>query len=303
MKNNFENHRFRSLLWIVNQLKGGPKSLRELNERWVRDEGLSGGMPIERRTFNNYVHAIDDLFHISIECDKKNKFRYSIVEEERNALVNWMQKNFRQQLILERGLNLKGRILLEDVPKGQEILAGLLEAMRQNKLVRIIFRDFNYEGEIEFIGAPYTLKLYQQRWYIVLKNKEDEEMDVLSLDRIREMETLDEHFIMDPTFNGEEFFRYSFGVRVIHDEQPQKIIMKVKQVQCGYLRTLPLYHSQKEIERHKEYSIFELTLVPTIELTMKILSMGFLVEVLSPDSLKTVIAKEAERVYNIYYND
>lgn len=299
MKNNFENHRLRTLFWIVKQLESGPKSLRELNDRWINDVGISGGKEIERRTFNNYIHAIEDLMGISIDCTRKNKYRYEIVGRERSSLTKWMLTNFEQQLALERGFDLHERILMEEPPRGQEYLRMLIDAMTMNHRVRFTFKDFNEDEAFEIVGAPYALKVYQQRWYVVICDEYD--LMPFSLDRITEMEITDETFVMDPTFDANEYFRYSFGVRVIENEMPSRILLKIKAVQCDYVRYLPLHHSQREIETYDDYSIFELIVVPTVELTMKILSMGQLVEVLAPDFLRDLIIEESEQLYDVYH--
>lgn len=68
-----------------------------------------------------------------------------------------------------------------------------------------------------------------------------------------------------------------------------------------YLRSLPLHSSQREVERHSNYSIFELRLMPTYDFIKEILSMGGEVEVVSPDyvreEMKRRIQELADRSY------
>lgn len=299
MKHSFENHRLRTLLWIVRELDKHPMSLRELNNKWVVDTDLSGGEEIERRTFNNYIRAIWDLFRLEILCDRKKNYRYEIVTRERSNLSKFMLSSFEQQFALERGFDLQDRILVEEAPRGQKNLRLLIDAMTTNRIVRFSFKDFNVDEPFEVIGAPYALKMYQQRWYVVIK--EEHAMNPYSLDRIHELELTEESFEMDPEFNAKDYFKYSFGVRTFEDEQPSRVLLKVKKNQCDYMRYLPLHHSQRELERHKEYSIFKLTVVPTIELTMKLMSMGELVEVLEPADLRETMIEESEYLYHVYH--
>lgn len=299
MSENFENHRLRSILWIVKQLEEGPLSLMELNKRWVRDVGISGGEEIERRTFSNYIHAIDDLLGISIECNRKNKYRYEIVGRERSSLSKWMLTNFEQQLALERGFVLKDRILMEEPPRGHEFLRMLVDAMTTSRMVRFVFKDFNDDEPFEVEGAPYALKVFQQRWYVVIND--DFGCTPFSLDRITEMELMDKSFEMDPGFDAKEYFNYCFGVRVNETAKPSKVLLKIAAIQRDYIRHLKLHHTQKELETYEDYSIFELTVVPTIELTMKLLSMGYLVEVLAPEQLRKTMEIESKRLYDVYH--
>jgi hypothetical protein len=43
---------------------------------------MSEGLPMVRSTFNRHKDAIEDMFGIYIECDKKDGFRYHIGNAE-----------------------------------------------------------------------------------------------------------------------------------------------------------------------------------------------------------------------------
>lgn len=261
---------------------------------------ISGGREIERRTFNNHVRAIWDLFQINIECNRRNEYKYSIVSDTVNPIVSHMMNNFEQNLALGNAIGFANRIIVDKAPCGTEYLESIMEAMDKSRCITIEYHNFNTDESFTVTGDPYCVKLYQQRWYVVL-HEEDGTMDTYSLDRITNLRIEKNKFNMDPDFNAEDFFRYSFGVRVNSTEEPSLIKLKVHAVQCEYFRTLPLHSSQKEIETTKDYSIFTMELVPTIELTMKILSYGFLVEVLEPAYLREVVINEVDQLYKTYF--
>lgn len=297
---NFENHRLRTLIWIVRKLQRHPMSLSELNELWVDDEDISGGKKIERRTFNNHIRAIMDLFMIDIECNRKAGYKYKIVSSEVSPVVSHMINNFEQNLALGRAAELSKRIMVDKAPMGTEHLEKILEAMDKSRQITIEFQNFNKGVPFTVTGDPYCVKLYQQRWYLVLHDEEGR-TDTYSLDRITQLRVESSKFAMDPEFKAEEFFRYSIGVRVNDEVEPSIIKLKVRAVQCEYFRTLPLHHSQKEIETADDYSIFTIEIVPTVEFIMKILSYGFLVEVLEPQDYREVIMQEVAAVYDTYF--
>lgn len=298
----FENHRLRTLIWIVRKLQKRPMSLQELNELWTDDVDISGGQEIERRTFSNHVRAIWDLFQIDIECNRRNDYKYSIVSDTVNPIVSHMMNNFEQNLALGNAIGLADRIIVDKAPCGTEYLESIMEAMDKSRCITIEYHNFNTDEAYTVTGDPYCVKLYQQRWYVVI-HEDDGTMDPYSLDRITHLRVEKNKFKMDPEFNAEDFFRYSFGVRVNRTEEPSLIKLKVHAVQCEYFRTLPLHPSQKEIETTQDYRIFTLELVPTVELTMKILSYGFLVEVLEPAYLREVVINEVDRLYKTYFAD
>jgi predicted DNA-binding transcriptional regulator YafY len=67
-----------------------------------------------------------------------------------------------------------------------------------------------------------------------------------------------------------------------------------------FFRTLPLHHSQEEIETTDAYSVFQYYLVPTFELTKEILSNGPFIEVLHPLSLREEIMDKVKIMGKIY---
>lgn len=76
--------------------------------------------------------------------------------------------------------------------------------------------------------------------------------------------------------------------------------MKVTASQSNYLRSLPLHHSQQEIQTTDEYSIFELILRPTYDFQQEILWNGEEVEVLEPLWLRKEMADKIKRMWNKY---
>ena len=68
------------------------------------------------------------------------------------------------------------------------------------------------------------------------------------------------------------------------------LIQKYKYHQ-HYMRTLPLHPSQREIFTCDDYADFELTLRPTYDFYMKLMSFGNMIKVLEPRSLQEKIYK------------
>ena len=61
------------------------------------------------------------------------------------------------------------------------------------------------------------------------------------------------------------------------------------------------HHSQQEIERTDEYSIFTLQVRPTFDFQQEILSMGSDVEVLAPDWFRSDMAERVRLMWNNYF--
>ena len=82
----------------------------------------------------------------------------------------------------------------------------------------------------------------------------------------------------------------------------KRVKLKVASYQANYIRAVPLHHSQKEVERNENYSIFELWLRPSDDLTREILWHGEAIEVLAPLELRKEVANKIENMSRKYIN-
>ena len=63
---------FKEYIWLVNTIhRAGRISFAELNEKWQRTE-MSEGIPLSRTTFNRHKDAIEEIFGIYIDCDRRD---------------------------------------------------------------------------------------------------------------------------------------------------------------------------------------------------------------------------------------
>lgn len=110
---------------------------------------------------------------------------------------------------------------------------------------------------------------------------------------------------MPEDFDLSTLYHNHYGIIMDLEDHPiDTIRIKAKNAkdyhQVDYLRTLPLHHSQKEVEKHKEYSIFEVKLSPSYDFIQEILSKADEVEVLSPEWFREEVASYARSLYNMY---
>ncbi len=176
---------------------------------------------------------------------------------------------------------------------GSQHLSGIINAILQKKVLRIYYKPF-YEDKPYFINVhPYLIKEYKYRWYLIGLNDLKNELRTYALDRIWEIEEIDEDYI-PPSFNPADYFRNSFGV-IAPTGEPPKIILELSRHQAQYIITQPLHHSQV-LEAEKDQSIFfSLRLHPTIEFIQWILSMGSEILVHEPASLRKKVIIEYQK--------
>ena len=128
-----------------------------------------------------------------------------------------------------------------------------------------------------------------------------DKLRIYALDRIKALEPTERKFKLPKKFDATKFFEDYYGI-IIGDEdfEVEPVALKVDSWQSKYLRTLPLHHTQVEVERNEEYSIFEYRLCPSFDFRQKILSMGDSVGVLVPYDLVLFIRDEVNSSAKVY---
>ena len=124
---------------------------------------------------------------------------------------------------------------------------------------------------------------------------------IYSLDRILTFDILaNDKFKMPDSFNPNEFFSEYYGVIIDEEQTVEEIKLKVSAAQANYLRSLPMHHSQQEIEKSSEFSIFRMIVKPTYDFQQEILKNGEDIEVLEPLWLRNKIADKIKGMLNKY---
>ncbi len=163
---------------------------------------MSGGVELARSTFNRHKDAIEDIFDIIIDCDKRDVYRYYIANEEvldNNSVQNWMIPTMSVSNVLSENLSLRNRILLEKAPSGGDNLQLIIKAVEGNYWLSVDYKSYHSAQAEAFTLAPYCVKLYRQRWYVLSKLQNDE-MRIFSLDRFQRLETTSDKFAIDADF-------------------------------------------------------------------------------------------------------
>jgi len=294
--------KFKEYIWLVNTIyRARAITLAEINEKWLQTE-MSEGVPLSRTTFHRHRIAIEEIFGLYIDCDKKRGNKYFIGNREvleEDSVQNWMLSTMSVGNILSESHSLHNRILLENVPSGGEMLQQIIKAMKEYKKISIKYRRYGGHATRTFELEPYCVKLFVQRWYL-LGHFADRGMAIFSLDRILEIKTSNEKFKFDEDFDAASYFSDCFGVMTDENSESEKVLIRAYGYEPYYLRDLPLHHSQREIHSAEEYSDFELRLKITSDFKSKLLSRGEWIEILEPKSLAEEIVEWHQKAINRY---
>ena len=168
---------------------------------------------------------------------------------------SWLLNIFAVNNLINESHHLKRRILFEEIPSEQQFLTPVIEAMRDNLSIEIVYKPFWQDEPINIHIDPYCLKIFEQRWYVIGRNDYKNAIHTYSLDRIQELRITETQFKIPKDFNPESYFENSFGIYKYDNIEPCVVKIKAFGQQCKYLRTLPLHTSQQEIEVNDEYSV------------------------------------------------
>ena len=309
---------FQQYIWLINTLRTYRRlTFDELNQKW-QDNGITDGNALQRSTFNRHRDAIFDMFGIIIDCEPKT-YKYYISNKEvlnDDSIERWLFSTLTVHGVLADSAAVKERMVLENVPAGEQYLDTIIQAIRTNHRLRLCYQKFHAEGYVKTV-CPYALKLFHQRWYLLARMDTNDtngtndtndtqgqplcdadQMRTYALDRMTMVELTDQSFDMPADFSPQSYFSEYFGV--LTDGTPMAhIVIRAHQWTPNYLRTLPLHHSQREIASTEDYADFSFDIRPTKDFLGHLLSYGNGIEVLEPQDLrqkmKHLIAESLKR--------
>ena len=233
-------------VWLVDTIgRYGRITLKDLNKVWLSSQ-ISDGRPLARRTFFHYRDAIEEMFDIDIKCDRAT-FEYYIDDSgsENNArLRSWLMDSVSMSGMLSSAHDISGRIMLENVPSAREHLPVIIDALKQNRRIRFSYKSYTRSLPTDgIVLEPYFVKIFKQLWYVIGRNVKEGKIKTYSLDRISNLNLMQDTFAMPEDVKPSEFFKDCFGI-ITNSNRPKRIVLRVEPTQAKYFRALPLHSSQ-----------------------------------------------------------
>ncbi len=301
---------FNRYVWLVDTIyRAGRISFEEINDRWKHSSLNDTEEDLPLKTFHNHKNAIQQMFDINIECDRRDGYLYYIEhaeDMERGGVRTWLLNTFAVNHLINESHHLKRRILFEEIPSGQRFLTQIIEAMRDSLTMDMNYQSFWNEKPTQFEVEPFCVKVFRQRWYVVARSVTDGRLRIYSLDRIVSLQTTDHPFTLPDDFDPEAYFADSFGVVVDEKCAVERVKIRVQGIQRQYIRTLPLHASQKEVETAEDVSVFEFHLRPTLDFQQELLTHAVNaeedIEVLGPQWLREHMQAIGQVLYQNHQN-
>lgn len=290
-------------LWLIDTLKrSGEMTYDDIADRWSKSSVNDNGSELSKRTFYNHCQAVSRHFGIDIECRRGrglNLYRIANPEAiEENSLTKWALDSFSLGELLLGNASIADKVLLEDIPSGREWLEPILKALQDNLQIELEYENFfgvRFTGKV----CPLCVKLFKRRWYVLCEVGKDRKR-IFSLDRMKSLVLTDNKFIYPKGFIPADYFHDVFGIVAGTGGKVENIVIRTYDELPGYLRSLPMHHSQRELKSNAEYTDFSLRLRPSFDFIQELLLHRDQLEVLSPPTLRDEIAEIISKMKNHY---
>lgn len=302
-------------VWFVDLLRQHKHlTYDQINKKW-KDSDFSNGSDLPKRTFHNFINGISASLGIDIEIDKsKTGYYYHIADsslDEPKSVRTWVMDSYSvlNQVLADK--KMEKRVQFENIPSGNTWLSPFMQAMRDNKIVRITYKKFSDAEAKTFEAEPYFLKVSNRRWYVIVRalhyveknrqnNTNEDEIRVYALDRIINVEITNNTFKVDKNFDANEFYDGCLGV-MHSDEKKQHVIIKAYGDGRNYMETLPFHKSQQLLSSDENSAIFEMNVKITTDFLQLVMQQGDKIEVLEPESVRESM-RELAKTLTRYYN-
>ena len=137
----------------------GPLTLAQIRQLWRRSSVNELGSDLPARTFANHIEAISDIFGIEIVCDRRDN-TYSIVNEDDmdgSGIRSWMLDALSLNSLLNESAGMKDRIFFENVPSSHQFLTTVIQAIRDNRKLKVRYQGYRMDEERTFALEPYFI--------------------------------------------------------------------------------------------------------------------------------------------------
>lgn len=186
-----------------------------------------------------------------------------------------------------------------DAP-GQKWLHQLYQAIKNKDPVTIRYHAFGKKAADRII-SPQLLKEYKGRWYLLSYDHRQKDNRIYALDRIKLIRPSISQYISLQEKELKKYFDQVVGVSVLRDRQVEKIRIEVYGLQVHYFKTKPLHLSQKIIQEEADKAIIEIDVIVNYELISELISYHTSIKVLSPESVKSEIARIVQKLFELYH--
>lgn len=228
-------------IWLARLLfRRGQLTKDEILDAWGRCDKNARRMAPS--TFYDNRHLLEERFGIKLKCESGY---YSL------DLRDGKERDFMKQLFRydDTAHDSAPAIYIdEQLPAGYRHVAAITEAMERRLWLETEYEPFDKPGYTTAL-APYCLRTFRGRCYVVGLSERHNGIRTFALDRIARARITEHSFRTDSHFSAARYFANSFGAYGGMDLKAEHIVIDADTRAAAYLRTRPLHDSQREVCR------------------------------------------------------
>lgn len=287
--------RFSFIISIVRNRPG--ITFRELHERVMEELEERGyeHYDIDESTLKRDLRVVRDELKVPIVHRPGIPGYYMPDNWEKDSEgLNYLLETFDILNALGANSNIKDIVLTDRrTADGASHLPLLIRAIEERRLVRFRYQKFEGGAPTSPEVAPYAVKNWRNRWYVLGIKRGEHILKAFGLDRLTELVKLRETFVRREDVDPRKKYEDCFGI--VDDERcpVENVKLKFSYYDGQYLKTLWLHSSQNIVEHdeEKDSCIITLRVRLTWDFKMELLSRISSLEVLEPQSLREEIAR------------
>lgn len=269
-----------------------------------------------RQTFQDDIVAIENRHHIIIEREQRGRvwyYRYKrknfsiykpkLDDEDLQCLnqalkvlntfkgmpqFDWIAElEARFKTSFKSDTNKRSIVAFQDTANntGMENFTPLFDSIINKTAIDITYKSFRMEKAEIYSISPYSLKQYNNRWFLIGRTIGYNNIGVFPLDRIEDISDSEKTY-EESGIDFNEYFANVIGVSIPKGQEAEVIEIWFAKEQLRYVETKPLHNSQRIVQKDDNGGIVELSVIVNYELEQNILSFGEKAKVLSPKHLK-----------------
>jgi predicted DNA-binding transcriptional regulator YafY len=166
--------------------------------------------------------------------------------------------------------------------RGLQHIDGLHKTIINTQTLNIVYKSFKASTEQTIVFYPYLLKEYRNRWFLLGKRVNGNDVMTLALDRIESFtEAVREKYVAAP-FDVHSYFGNLIGVTKTNNQRSQNIVLHICKEHAPYIKTKPMHSSQRILNDNESGMTFAIQVIWNFELEREILGFGEFIKVVSP---------------------
>jgi len=286
------------LILLENLLFDAKKYSRKSLKQKLKEEKLSFSDSAITRVlksifydFGIYIKIQNEVYQI-IESESEPNYLEKYTNLKSLLFREIIQKNIIENSIVSQFISFGNN----SINKGIENVEIILNAILENKKLKIYYQKFSDEEINEHILEPIFIREFQNRWYVVSQTDKKEKLFTFAFDRIQKLEVLQKTFTTKN--NNTNFYKNTIGIS--YTNNIERIVLKFGNWQANYIKTLPLHSTQEIISEDKNGLIISINVNINFELEQLIKSYGSSVEVIEPKELRKNIKQDLQATLKFY---